>query len=521
MANIVVYARYSSAGQTEQSIEGQLRVCREYAERNGHAILFEYIDRAVSGTTDNRAQFLQMIHDAEKKQFQYILCYKLDRFSRNKYDSVVYKHKLGQFGVKVISATEAISDTAEGRLVEGLLEMMAEMYSTDLSQKIKRGLRESILKGNYTGGGLLFGYKVVDKKIVINEEQAEIAKDIFKKYADGISKKSIVEELNKKGIKTNRKKPFTISSLHAALKNKKYLGINYVNGVLCENSYPALIDEELFERVQTMLKQHQHAPATEKAKVEYLLTGKVYCGHCGATMVGVCGTGRSKIYNYYCCSNRWKHHSCLKQNILKDKLENYVFNYLKTNVLTPEGIESASSSLYEYFQGNSMANKIKDYEKQLSNIELKLDKCFNLMMEAKSSEMIKRIDDEVRDLSIQKEDLSVELRKFKLADVMKKGKQDFKALLNIFTQGNEDDLEYKKRLVNLFINSIWVFDNKTVIYINTGSNNELTLDDVKQTLESLNSQGSYFMRCGGAQRIKFEPIFIYTNDTLGFVLKNE
>ena len=153
--NAVIYARYSSAAQTEQSIEGQLRVCREYAERNNYTVIHEYIDRAMTGTNDCRPNFLQMIEDAQKKQFDFIICYKLDRFSRNHYDSVFYKHKLQQSGVKVLSAMEAISDTQEGKLIEGILEIMAEMYSTDLSQKVKRGLKESAIKGTFTGGHIL------------------------------------------------------------------------------------------------------------------------------------------------------------------------------------------------------------------------------------------------------------------------------------------------------------------------------------------------------------------------------
>ncbi|MCL2369859.1 MAG: recombinase family protein [Firmicutes bacterium] len=165
--NAVIYARYSSSAQTEQSIEGQLRVCKEFAERSGYTVIHEYIDRAMTGTNAERPDFLQMVKDASQKQFDYIIVYKVDRFARNQYDSVFYKHKLSQSGVKVVSATEAISDTAEGRLVEGILEIMAEMYSHDLSQKVKRGQKESLLKGNHLGGSMLYGYKSVDKRIEI------------------------------------------------------------------------------------------------------------------------------------------------------------------------------------------------------------------------------------------------------------------------------------------------------------------------------------------------------------------
>jgi DNA invertase Pin-like site-specific DNA recombinase len=156
----VVYARYSSAGQTEQSIEGQLRVCKEFAERQHFDIVDEYIDRATTGTNDNRPSFQKMLADAKGKHWEVIIVYKLDRFARNKYDSVIHKHNLKKLGVRIQSATEAISDSPEGRMMESILESMAEMYSEDLSQKVRRGIKESLIKGKHIGGVAMYGYKV-------------------------------------------------------------------------------------------------------------------------------------------------------------------------------------------------------------------------------------------------------------------------------------------------------------------------------------------------------------------------
>ena len=126
--NAVIYARYSSHNQTEQSIEGQLRVCHEYAQREGFAIVGEYIDRAISGKTDDRPDFQRMVSDSRKRAFQYVIVYKLDRFARNRYDSAVYKHKLKQNGVKVVSAMENIGDNPESIILEAVLEASAEYY---------------------------------------------------------------------------------------------------------------------------------------------------------------------------------------------------------------------------------------------------------------------------------------------------------------------------------------------------------------------------------------------------------
>ena len=165
----VIYARYSSERQTEQSIEGQLRVCYEYANRNDIVIVDTYIDRAMTGTNDNRADFQRMLKDSAKRAWDLILVYKLDRFSRNKYETAIHKKTLRDNGVKLISAAENIPDSPEGIILESLLEGMAEYYSAELSQKVRRGMRESRLKGNFTGGRVPYGYRAVDKKIVIEE----------------------------------------------------------------------------------------------------------------------------------------------------------------------------------------------------------------------------------------------------------------------------------------------------------------------------------------------------------------
>ena len=147
MKKAVIYARFSSHSQTEQSIEGQLRECYDFAKRSDITIVGEYIDRALTGTSDKRPQFLKMIDDSKKKNFEFVLVYQLDRFARNRYDSANYKAKLKKNGVRVLSAKENITDDASGILVEGMLESMAEYYSAELSQKVKRGIKESLIKG--------------------------------------------------------------------------------------------------------------------------------------------------------------------------------------------------------------------------------------------------------------------------------------------------------------------------------------------------------------------------------------
>ena len=163
MKNAVIYARYSSDKQTELSIEAQLTACYNYAKSKDLNIIHEYIDRAYTGRNDNRPEFRKMIKDSDKHNFDYVLVYKLDRFSRNRYDSAVNKKALRNNGVRVLSAMERLSDTPESILMESFIEGYAEYYSAELSQKIKNNQAELIKhKGRSLGGNRIYGYKVVD-----------------------------------------------------------------------------------------------------------------------------------------------------------------------------------------------------------------------------------------------------------------------------------------------------------------------------------------------------------------------
>lgn len=140
----VIYARFSSDKQNEASIEGQLRECMQYAEYNGVQVIGNYIDRAFSAKTDHRPEFQHMIKDSYKNLFDIVLVWKLDRFSRDRYDSAHYKRILKKNGVRVISATEAISESPEGILLESLLEGFEHTNGHKEYKKLNSELKAAI-----------------------------------------------------------------------------------------------------------------------------------------------------------------------------------------------------------------------------------------------------------------------------------------------------------------------------------------------------------------------------------------
>ena len=276
----VIYARYSSDNQREESIEGQIRECTAYAEKNGITIVKHYIDRAISAKTDNRPEFQQMIKDSDKKLFDIVLVWKLDRFARNRYDSARYKTQLKKNGVKLMSATEIISEGPEGIILESVLEGYAEYYSADLSEKVIRGMTENALKGKFTGGAIPFGYIInADHRFEIDPLTAPFVAETFQRYNDGQTMREIRDWLNEKGVKNQRGGLMTFNTIQHMLNNRRYIGELKYRDVLIPDAIPSIVSAELFNDVQEKIAKNKKAPARRKAEDDYLLTTKLFCGY--------------------------------------------------------------------------------------------------------------------------------------------------------------------------------------------------------------------------------------------------
>ena len=373
MKTCVIYARYSSNNQTEQSIEGQIRVCREYAQRNNLAVAGTYIDRATTGTNDNREQFQKMLKDSDKKAWDYVLCYKLDRFSRNKYEMAIHRKHLKDNGVKILSAMENIPETPEGILLESLLEGMNQYYSEELSQKTKRGLRETRIKGNYMGGPINYGYSIKHEnvgdqtvsKVVINEDEAPVLLHIFEAYAAGNRIPDIVRELDDKGIK-NRGNPFTVNSIYFMLQQEKYTGVYNFNGETFTHIYPAIIPKELFQIVRKRIDKNK--TGKHIIGVDYILMGKCFCGYCGRQLRSAAGTTTDgTILRYYRCPYSKKDVNCHNKSVRKEVLEDIVTNVLAEELTKPDNLKFLTDKVFELYCVNVQdGSNLHRYEKELA-----------------------------------------------------------------------------------------------------------------------------------------------------------
>ena len=345
----VIYARYSSERQTEQSIEGQIRECMEYAERNDIIIVDTYIDRAMTGTNDNRTDFQRMLKDAQKSAWDVVLVYKFDRFSRNKYEAAIHKKSLKDHGITLVSCKEHIPEGPEGVILESLLEGMAEYYSLELAQKVSRGQRETRIKGNYAGGGVPYGYRVENKKFVVNEDEAAVVIRIYEMYAAGTFGKNIIKTLTDEGILHRKGKPFTKNIIYGILQNSRYVGV-YNHKVEGEytNTFPRIVPQHLFDTVQTIVAANRigrRAPDD----VVYLLKNKMKCGYCKKPITSDAGTSMNgEVMRYYKCGlKKQDTRLCRKKSIRKEILEQLIIDTTIKVLDNPETVDLITAKIFE------------------------------------------------------------------------------------------------------------------------------------------------------------------------------
>lgn len=456
MKTAVIYARYSSSNQTEQSIEGQLRVCHEFAERENILILDTYIDRAMTGTNDNRADFQRMIKDSSKREWNYVIVYKLDRFSRDKYGTAVHKKTLKDNGVKLLSATECIPDTPEGIIMESLIEGMGQYYSEELSQKVRRGMNETRQKGNFTGGHLLYGYSVENKKVIIDEEKAEIVRYIFEQYSIGVYVEDIIADLTAKGI-YNRGKPFARNTVYKMLKNEKYSGIYKLGDEVFENMYPQIVSREIFKSVREKVITNQYGKRS--TDVVYLLRNKMKCGYCGQSINAECGTSRNgKVKRYYKCFGRKRNSGCKKSMVQKETLENLVISTIMTVLSKSETKEALISAIMREQERRIAKNSIMKVllrEKKQVNTALE-----NMIAAIEQGVITNTTTKRLKELEARQEDLERQI-------LIERSKNAVRVPEEAVREYYEEALTLSaEQLINYLIKEIVLYDDKIEIHFN-------------------------------------------------------
>ncbi|MCL2556360.1 MAG: recombinase family protein [Firmicutes bacterium] len=512
---VVGYCRYSSDNQNRETIESQKSYIRSYAERFGYKIIHWYVDEAVSGSTSNRPAFKQMIADAKKRKFKYIVVYKLDRFARNKGESYSNKFELKKHGVAVRSASENIDDSPEGKMMEAMLEMMAEYHNDNQSVVVKDNMRHNASKGGFNGGTVGFGYKKAQRldehgnpmlksnklpypDIAINEEEAEGIRIIFEKTLLGIEYSDIIDELTARGFKSKKGNRFTYSSLENILRNERYMGVytygktkkdmrmdgtpHYVknedgNVVRCEKESYQIISKDLFMAVQDYLDRRKHKPPAI-AIDDYLLSSRIQCGECGDTYRGQRKERKSGngFYNFYKCQARRtnedgtaKENKCTNSTVSRDILEKAIIEEIKelistNNILQVERLYNE----HRVRKFGSGEEEMKKYESQINAIEVKITSAVEKLMMEEDSNIANRIRVMIDELENQKKDLQNRMEQNnKQRQEVKINPKEFNAIFSkIRTIMNGNSHNKKMRLIDTLLNKVLVFQDRVEIFLN-------------------------------------------------------
>ena len=460
-----LYCRFSSQKQQELSIEGQRDICLEYAEKHNITVLGEYIDRAKSARTENRADFRRLIRDAETGVVDCVLVWRYDRFFRNRAESALYRKQLEAAGVRLISVTEFIPEGSAGIITQGMIETVAEYFSAKLSEDVSRGMHKAAQKCQITGRAAL-GYRPgADKKWHIDPVSADVVRRVFEWYAAGKSMVQLAEQLNREGHKTAVGREFTKSSMNKILRNKKYIGIYEYNGeVSIPDGIPRIIDDDLFFEVQRKMDANRHRPGAYKAEVDYLLSGKLFCGKCGAPMTGSAGTSRrGGRYHYYVCNNR-RAKKCDKKNERLNEVEDIVLD-ATLKMLTDENIAYIAAEVERQCAENSDARAILESLKmQLSEVELQIKNIGKAISMGIITETTKAL---LIDAESDRNDLRKKIENTKLQISLEVRAEDVACWLDGFRNGDKNNAEFRKQIFDALVQSVYIYDDSIKIVFNT------------------------------------------------------
>lgn len=477
--NAAIYARYSSDQQREESIQAQLRACQEYANKHGFIIVRTYIDEARSGTNDNREQFQKMIEDSDNGIFSAVIVHKLDRFARNRFDSAIYRKRLKDNNIKLISVLEQFNDSPESILLESLVEGMAEYYSANLARETMKGLKENAYQCKFNGGRPPLGYDIDQSgKYIINAKEAIIIQKIFRMYADGYSYQDICNDLNRHGLRTRIGKPFSKNSLHDILSNERYRGIYIFNQAYkkskrklkdeCDiikipGGIPAIIDDEIFERVRKRMKNQAAKRAQHKAKVNYLLTGLLYCGECGSAMVGNRRVRGDKVYASYECGGRKRKHDCNAKSITKEKIERQVLTELEQKILNPQAIDILTDMVVEYSEKNlqEIYSQVEALAKEMKEVQSQIDNIVNAIAAGMFHQSMK---EKMDSLELRKSELMSFIQE---AEIQKSKNTITREMVKKYIENDTHPLnrseDEQKRIIQRYINRIDLYPDKAKV----------------------------------------------------------
>ena len=472
----VIYARFSSHKQKELSIDQQVEACRKLAGSYGLTVLREYADKAVSVRSDDRQGFRRMMRDAEDGLFCYVIAWKSNRIGRNMMEALMNETRLNDLGVRVLYVEEDFDDTASGRFAARNMMNINQFYSEAMAEDVIRGMHANA-RQCISNGPLPYGYRARPKtlEIEIDEPKAAFILEVFRRVAAGEPFMDILRDLNSRGFRTDKGKPWTRSSFNRILKNERYRGIYIYDDVRIEGGIPRIVPDDIFFAVQQLMESRRHAtvfvPHPGENRAYYMLTGTLFCAECGGAMVGVSGTGKNGIPHYYysCNNKRLKNHAarCKAKNVRREDMEDLVVNAVRQYILTDETICWIADQVQAYQMQHADAPELqaakdrrRELKESISNLLAAVER--GLVTRA-TQERLTELEDELAGVERNIAALAVLTRPIPREDVI--------AYLYMFKDTDDDSPEFRKKLVQTFVKTVYHSQTNTneIVFAATGT----------------------------------------------------
>lgn len=515
----VIYARYSSHNQREVSIEQQIKACMEYADRANLRIVDTYSDKAISGKTDRRPNFQRMMRDSEKGKFQYVIAWKSNRMGRNMLQAMANESRLSELGVRCLYVEEDFDDTAAGRFALRNMMNVNQFYSENMAEDIMRGLMDNAEKCMVNNGTLPLGYKKgEDGRYAIDEVTAPIVREIFERFLMGDSFVDIANDLNARGIKTSRGNRWNKGSFHRMLVNERYIGVYEYSGIRKEGGVPAIITKEVFAAVQEKLRTKKNPQGRHRENGDYLLTGKLYCGHCGSFMVGSSGTSKGgALHYYYTCQKKRTGGDCDKKHVRRDWIERKVAEIVQTYIMQPDTIQWIADGYEQFVKSQRADSALLAAEEELASVNKSLK---NLMTAIEQGIITTTTKERLLELEAERRrlDLVVAAERASQVDV---DRDLIEFWLESFRDGDVTDKKYQAKIIDLFIQAIYLYDDKMKIVFNYCGKNRSTeisfseIDPLEGVSESVRLKSPQLHQWGAMRTLQQGTMYLLQN---GFVL---
>ena len=481
----VIYARFSSHNQREESIEQQVAECKAFAAISGISIVGVYSDSAKTGRTDRRPQFQKMQRDAEKGGFNTIIAYKSNRIARNILNALMFENEMDKLGIQVVYAKEEFGNNAAGRFALRTMMNVNQFFSENLAEDIKRNQADNALNCR-ANGPASFGYKTgEDGKFIIDEAAANIVKEIFNRVANGDKFIDIQNDFNKRGIKTKSGNNWKKSSFYNILHNERYTGVYIFDDIRIEGGMPVIIERSLFDKVQVMMKTKKNPQGRTRADDGiYLLTGKLFCGKCKSHMIGMAGTGKNgTVHHYYVCNEKRSGGACDKKAVRRDFLEKEIAKAIRRYVLQPNVMEWIVNQVLEYQKSDSRQIEISNLKKRQAEVKKSIS---NVLIAIDQGIITASTKEHLQELEAERAKLDAQILVAEGETGKAVTRESLLAYLEHFKAANVEDKNCQKELFDTFIKAVYLYDDRITItfdFTNDSSEKaEISIEDIEKAL---------------------------------------